>query len=79
MFANTRAALASREFSRKYWSITCLNAIDKSKFIPIKKNDVRFKVQTDCLVLGKLKADIIVSFEQKSLIKDTTLMKQNLH
>lgn len=78
LFAATRAALASSELSKKYWSLACLYTIYKGNFIPIKRNDGKFKAPQESIKLRTLKPDIFLPFGKEGLVIDATPMKKKL-
>ena len=39
IFAATRTALAASGLSKTFWSVACLDAIDKSNFLPIRRGN----------------------------------------
>lgn len=42
VFAEIRVALASSELPKQFWSLACLDAIDKPNFLPVKRSNGDF-------------------------------------
>eukprot|EP00173_Palmaria_palmata_P004371 Plantae.Rhodophyta-Palmaria_palmata.ctg5793.p1 GENE.Plantae.Rhodophyta-Palmaria_palmata.ctg5793~~Plantae.Rhodophyta-Palmaria_palmata.ctg5793.p1 ORF type:complete len:141 (+),score=5.70 Plantae.Rhodophyta-Palmaria_palmata.ctg5793:240-662(+) len=58
LFAATKAALTASGMPQKYWSLTCLDAIDKSNFFPVKRSNGISKVPNDILPGATMNAEI---------------------
>ena len=78
IFAATRAALSASGLPKKFWSIACLDAIDKGNFLPIKRSSGHTASPNACIPGEPHSAKHLLPFGQSGYIVDTTPHKKKL-
>lgn len=77
-FAATRTDLESSRLDRKFWSVACLYAIDKSNLIPVQRGNGRANSQNSGIAGEPSSAKHLLPFGQHGFIVDTTPNKKKL-